>query len=88
MLEDVAPPQEQLRTPYDVHATGFPPDPRRSQFAGVGLYTLVFGLKQRCWALDIEVLGHTRWCWVMHTGIGFETSGLFVHIGIRVDVGS
>jgi hypothetical protein len=55
MLEDVAPPREQLRTPYDVHATGFPPDPRRSQFAGVGLYTPVFGSKQSCWAIRVGV---------------------------------
>ncbi|KIJ94622.1 hypothetical protein K443DRAFT_683598 [Laccaria amethystina LaAM-08-1] len=87
MLEDVAPPpREQLRTSYDVHATGFPPDPRRSQFAVVGLYTPVFGSKQRCWALHVgirvvhasvnvgvglmPVLGSKQRCWAIRAGVG------------------
>jgi hypothetical protein len=30
-----------------------------------------------------EVLGYTRWRWVVHTGVGFETPGLVVHAGVR-----
>ena len=53
--------------PYDVHATRFPPDPRHLQF---GLYTPVFGSKQRCW--------------VIHASVGFKMLVLVVHIGARL----
>ena len=53
--------------PYDVRATGFPPDPRHLQF---GLYRPAFGSKQRFW--------------VVHAGVGFETSVLVVHAGARL----
>ncbi|KIJ99512.1 hypothetical protein K443DRAFT_39177, partial [Laccaria amethystina LaAM-08-1] len=52
--------------PYDVHATGFPPDPHCLQLG----HMPVFGSKQRCW--------------VVHAGVGFETSVLVVHTGAQL----
>jgi len=49
--------------PYDVRATGFPPDPHHLQ-------TPVFSSKHRCW--------------VIHAGVGFETSVLVIHAGARL----
>jgi len=69
-----------------------------AQNRALGPYTLVsesympaLGSKCQCWVVDAgvrlktEVLGHTRWRWVTHTGIGFETSGLLVCAGIRLN---
>ena len=67
-----------VRDPHNVHAsdaTGFPPpDPRHLQFAGVRLYTLVFGLKQRClgWLYTLA-FGSTCQCWFIDAGIGLYT---------------
>jgi len=63
-----------VRDPHNVHAsdaTGFPPDPRCLQFAGVRLYMPVFGLKQRRpgWPYT-PAFGSTHQCWFIDTGVG------------------
>jgi len=58
--------------PYDVCATGFPPDPHHLQF---GLYTPVFGLKHRCWVVHIGV-GFEMLVLVIHTGAWLKKSVL------------
>ena len=81
------------RTVGDVNATGFPPDPRHLQFAGVGLYTPAFGPKRRWWVVYISVIqsgvglytpafGSKRRYWALHAGVEFETSVLVVHTGV------
>jgi hypothetical protein len=78
VMEDTAPPSSRT-VGYDVHATRFPPDPCRLQFAswrwalhtGVELYTPAFGSKRRVWAV--------------HAGIGFETSGIVVHADVQLE---
>jgi hypothetical protein len=67
---------------YDVNATGFPPDPRHLQFAGVELYTWVLGCIRRRSAQNegggpyMLALGRTVWCWAVHTGVWLETKVL------------
>jgi len=62
--------------PYDVHATGFPPDPHHLQF---GLYTLVFGSKHWCWVVHAGV-GFEMSVLVVHTGAQLKTLVLACHI--------
>jgi len=69
-----SPSSRTVRDPHNVHAsdaTGFPPHPHHLQFAGVRLYTLVFGLKQRCLGqLYTLAFGSTHRCWFIDAGIG------------------
>ncbi|KIK09772.1 hypothetical protein K443DRAFT_80205, partial [Laccaria amethystina LaAM-08-1] len=39
----------------------------------LGPYTLCWVVDTRV-RLETDVLGHTHWRWVVHTGVGFETS--------------
>ena len=59
---------------------GFPPDPCRLPFTGVGLYMPVFGLEQslthwywgctcRHWVIEVSA-GRRHWRWAQNVGVG------------------
>ncbi|KIJ90463.1 hypothetical protein K443DRAFT_659932, partial [Laccaria amethystina LaAM-08-1] len=74
---------ENGRDPYDVYA-GSHQILAVCRSLALGC-TRQYLARNRALGLETEVLGHTHWRWVVHTGVGFETSGLVVRAGVLLN---